>query len=320
MSPAIVAPETQVAAGAIVWRMFGEKLRVLLIHRDSHNDVSFPKGKVDPGEAPPQTAVREIAEETGLFVRLGVPLGTSEYPLPNGRPKVVHYWSAQARGKGSSLKGFTGNDEVDRIEWAGIDKAMRLLTYDRDKDVLRRFADAVATGSHRSFAIIALRHAQAVPREKFAGEDVDRPLSREGVKQAAAVAPTIAAWDIGTIITSPARRCRETVAAVAKATGLTPKVDAGISQAAWEAGESTVAATAMAVLEAAKGAVLCSHGPVLPDLLLEVARGAGGEVSRELQRAAALDLADFAVVHITGEGAARRIAAVEAYGPRSIAS
>src|SRR3954462_2963493 len=83
------------AAGAVVWRVIDGQTKVLLVHRTQHKDVSLPKGKVDPGATLPQTAVREIFEETGLTVTLGAPLGVVEYTLPNGRDKIVHYWSAE---------------------------------------------------------------------------------------------------------------------------------------------------------------------------------------------------------------------------------
>ena len=79
------------AAGAVCWRIIDGKVHVLLVHRTVYGDVTIPKGKVDPGESLPRTAVREIAEETGLAVALGVPLGISRYPLPSGREKIVHY-------------------------------------------------------------------------------------------------------------------------------------------------------------------------------------------------------------------------------------
>jgi len=59
---------TILAAGAILWREEKGQLLVALIHRSRHNDWSWPKGKVDPGELLPETAVREIAEETGLAI------------------------------------------------------------------------------------------------------------------------------------------------------------------------------------------------------------------------------------------------------------
>ena len=60
------------AAGAVLWREVDGKLLVAVIHRARYDDWSFPKGKQDPGENLPQTAVREIREETGIKVSLGV--------------------------------------------------------------------------------------------------------------------------------------------------------------------------------------------------------------------------------------------------------
>ena len=60
---------TCVAAGAVVTRQGGE---VLLVHRPKYDDWSFPKGKLRPRASTLATAaVREVAEETGLHVRLG---------------------------------------------------------------------------------------------------------------------------------------------------------------------------------------------------------------------------------------------------------
>ena len=63
------------AAGGVLWRVVEGKLLVLLIHRTRYKDVTLPKGKVDPGEMLAETASREIFEETGIRVSLGVPVG-----------------------------------------------------------------------------------------------------------------------------------------------------------------------------------------------------------------------------------------------------
>lgn len=53
------------AAGAVVLRDIDDGAReVLVVHRPSYDDLSLPKGKLEPGEDLPTTAVREVAEET----------------------------------------------------------------------------------------------------------------------------------------------------------------------------------------------------------------------------------------------------------------
>ena len=64
----------EVSAGGIVVRHDDGAHCVLLI-RDSYRNWGFPKGHVEPGEAPPDAALREVAEETGLSGLTG-----REYP------------------------------------------------------------------------------------------------------------------------------------------------------------------------------------------------------------------------------------------------
>ncbi|MGH3510541.1 MAG: NUDIX hydrolase, partial [Nocardioidaceae bacterium] len=100
-----------VAAGAVVSR----KSEVLLVHRPRYDDWSFPKGKLETAEHPTAAAVREVAEETGVTIRLGPPLSSQTYPS-NGRPKVVHYWAGRPIGDGD-VASYRPNDEVDEVAW-----------------------------------------------------------------------------------------------------------------------------------------------------------------------------------------------------------
>jgi 8-oxo-(d)GTP phosphatase len=61
------------AAGAVLWRPGPQGPEVVLVHRPKYDDWSLPKGKTEPGEPVLLTAVREVAEETGVRVLLGRP-------------------------------------------------------------------------------------------------------------------------------------------------------------------------------------------------------------------------------------------------------
>ena len=85
------------AAGAVVLRTRTDGTReVLVVHRPRYRDITLPKGKQHRNEPLPLTAVREVAEETGCRIRLGVPLQPVEYSIRKVGPKVVSWWIGEA--------------------------------------------------------------------------------------------------------------------------------------------------------------------------------------------------------------------------------
>ena len=114
------------AAGVLLFR---DGL-VLLIHRPSRDDWSFPKGKHEPGETDEQCALRELEEEVGLGVRLGERVGETRYDLADGRPKRVAWFRGEADGEPQAL------DNVDEVRWVTPAEAAELLSYDRDRELL----------------------------------------------------------------------------------------------------------------------------------------------------------------------------------------
>ena len=120
------------AAGGIVWRRAGGGREVLLVYRRSHDDWSFPKGKVEPGESEEVCALREVEEETGLRCTLGAPLGVVEYRDRRGRPKTVRYWLMDVEAGE-----FVAGDEVDELRWLGRNDAVELLTNEHDRELVR---------------------------------------------------------------------------------------------------------------------------------------------------------------------------------------
>jgi len=308
------ASTTVVAAGAVCFRRVGAGVRVLLIHRDHHGDVSLPKGKVDPGESTPQTAVREIHEETGYRVALGAPLGTAEYVMPGGRDKVVHYWAAEVTDAEFEAAGsFTPNSEVGAIEWVGLADARAKLTYERDAEVLDRFADRVARGADRTFALVALRHAKTISPHDWSGSDATRPLLPQGRKQAKAIAPAVAAWAPRRIVSSTAARCLATLEPLSALTHVGVKQTDSLSQDAFERHDDDVPAVVAKRLKKRVSAVFCTHGPVLPELIRQIATGAKGGHRLDLRRASSLGPSEYTVLHLAVDDLS--LVAVETHGP-----
>ena len=130
------------AAGGVVTRVAHDGVLFLVVHRPRYDDWSLPKGKLDPGESARAAAVREIAEETGVVVRLGGALPDHEYIDRHGRPKIVHYWQMTPIG----TTDWTPNDEVDETRWITAAEAATLLSYENDRHLVAQVA-ALSGGS-----------------------------------------------------------------------------------------------------------------------------------------------------------------------------
>ena len=306
-------PTTVYAAGAVLWRIIGDDVHVLVIHRTEHKDISLPKGKVDPGETLPQTAVREIREETGIKVALGVPLGATEYVMPNGKNKFVQYWAAEVTTKAIQKSKFVPNDEVAALEWLPLASARGELSYEPDKEILDTFAALVKDGVTKTFAVVVLRHGKATSPSDWRGEDATRPLTERGLTQAHGIVRTIAAWKPKRFISSAAARCKATIAPVAKALGKDVKSTNKISQDAFESGKADVRYVVGQVVRKRKSTVICTHGPVAPAVIRELALATGTPRSAALDEASMLDTASFTVVHLSSTHPSSGIIAVETH-------
>ena len=302
------------AAGAVCWRRRAKSFEVLLVFRPRRGDVSLPKGKTEPTESLPETAVREVLEETGYQVHLGVPLGSTTYVLPNGRDKSVVYWAAEVPREELERGVFVPNDEVNAVEWVPLAKVGKRLTYERDIELMQRFAELAVTGELESFALIALRHAKAA-FDSPSGADADRRLTPRGQAQARSVVPALAAWGPARIVSSTAARCLATVAPLAKATGIEVKKAPQLSQDGWELQQHDPDGVREVVQRrVAKGrtTVLCSHAPVLPEIIEQIAEATGSPNGGRMTRAGILGTAEFTVVHLAAK-APHRILAIETH-------
>jgi 8-oxo-(d)GTP phosphatase len=304
------------AAGAVVWRIVDGKLRILLIHRTKYRDVTLPKGKVDPGEMLAETAVREVQEETGIRVSLGVPVGVSRYNLASMKQKVVHYWAAEATEEAIRASTFVPNREIAAIEWASVKKARERLSYPVDLEILDFFARLVDDGALRTFPLIVLRHAKALSRSEWDGADAARPLADRGRRQAKSIVGPLRAFGVRRIVTSDAVRCVETVKPLAKSLDRKAVRTELISQDAWEDGTSDLRSVVGKRVRSGKAAVLCSHGPVIPGILSEIALATGTIQGSYLGSAADLEPAAFSVVHLSATNPGSGIISIETHVPK----
>jgi len=250
-----------VAAGAIVTRKRPTGREVLLVHRPKYDDWSFPKGKRDPGEHVTETACREVLEETGVEIRLGQPLHPQLYSVGGGRAKTVHYWVGQVLGD-DGVHLYQPNNEIDQVVWVPIKQARQQLSYRHDVHTLEQFAQ-VRRGT-RAFAI--LRHAKAKKRDRYRGaDDTQRPLTPVGRAQAERLVGILHAYGVSRILSSTSSRCVDTVAPYADEFVFPVETHPELAEESYDA--SFAATLATGALTDRRATVLCTHRPILPDLM-----------------------------------------------------
>jgi 8-oxo-dGTP pyrophosphatase MutT (NUDIX family) len=132
-----------VSAGGVVWRQGDGGVEVVLCGRKAEGIWVLPKGTPDTGESLEATALREVAEETGLQVRAIRPLTTIDYWFASGGVrfhKRVHHWLMEATGGDTAMH----DHEFDVVEWVGIEEAQARLTYDNERRVVAEAARVLA--------------------------------------------------------------------------------------------------------------------------------------------------------------------------------
>ena len=125
------------SCGAVVFYDGGDR-RLYLIETMRQGHLSLCKGHVEGAETEKETALREIREETALNVEIleGFRETTAYSPRP-GRWKTVVFFLAEAAGTDT----VSQPEEVTEISWLPLEKALDALTFESDREVLRK-ADA----------------------------------------------------------------------------------------------------------------------------------------------------------------------------------
>jgi 8-oxo-dGTP pyrophosphatase MutT (NUDIX family) len=123
----------ETTSGGIVWRRNStnhEKIEILLI-QDAKNRWTIPKGHVEPGEEPKQTAEREIREETGLQdMQVMSWLGKVNFRYRRSHTLVLmtmHIYLVHALGKTHQLK---GEEWLSDMQWFPAKEAIDNIAYD----------------------------------------------------------------------------------------------------------------------------------------------------------------------------------------------
>lgn len=311
-------------AGALVWRLREGRLQVQLVHRPRYDDWSWPKGKHEEGESLAATAVREVTEETGKPVVLGLPLPGLQYLTPEGRVKRVHYWAARRASPRDDARplaarspvALAGKKEIDRCQWLDVEAAAERLTRTTDRGPLDALVERHRDGLLTTHAVTIVRHGRALNRSSWHGPEQDRPLTPVGHGQAAALVPVLAAYGVGTVVSSRWERCATTVDPYVRAAGLRPEYSDNLGEAQHERSPARVAAAVRDLLESPRASVLCTHRPVLPTVLDVLGQHSRRSVASALpRRDPYLEPGEALVAHVAPTPKGPRVVAAERVAP-----
>ena len=134
--------EYPISSGGIVYKFIGEELHVVICGGTAPQagyTWRLPKGTPDEGETLEETAIREVSEETGLYVKIHLYIGKINYQfeLPEDDvkfDKTVHFYAMQP------TSGSTKNHdhEFEEVRWVSACQAVQMLTYDSEINILQK--------------------------------------------------------------------------------------------------------------------------------------------------------------------------------------
>ena len=106
-----------------------------------------------------------------------------------------------------------------------------------------------------------VRHAKASSRSAWIGDDALRPLTKAGHRQAEAIGRRLATRGATALVSSPSVRCVQTLEPLARALSVRVDTDERLAEGSSFPGVLELCA------ELPEGAVMCSHGDVIPELI-----------------------------------------------------
>lgn len=124
------------SAGGII---FKDEL-VLLIKSKSRNTISIPKGKVEFNELIEETALREVREETGYETKIVSKIGSINFDFEkNGEMmnKTVMCFKLELLNDSDPKPSLQEGEDFENI-WVTPNEAILLLTYDEEREVLKK--------------------------------------------------------------------------------------------------------------------------------------------------------------------------------------
>ncbi len=131
-------PET--SAGGVVCKIESGAVYFLTIKRNQMNDWTLPKGHRDGGESLQETAIREVEEETSIKAYPEKYIDMTKYYVVDEKERVIYirsvFWFLMRPENTDISK--KSDKEIAEVKWLKYDDLLSLLTYESDKDILKK--------------------------------------------------------------------------------------------------------------------------------------------------------------------------------------
>ena len=280
--------------------------KILLVHRTQHKRRLAAQGQGRSGrDAARDRRARDRRGDRPHRSPSAPRSASSSTCCPNGRDKVVYYWSAEVDAPTRSpTRTFVPNDEIDELEWVSLEEgpqAAQLPARHRHRRPVRRAASRRAAPAPSRSSRCAT--ARPCPAEDWDGPDATRPLMQRGTDQAAQRRAGHRGLRPQRLISRTAVRCLahdRSARAPHRRRRSTKTDDDQPGRLRAPAARRRRASSSRSASPSARRVVLCSHGPVLPaDHRRGRATRPARPASARLRSAAALATGEYTVLHVS---------------------
>lgn len=273
-------------------------------------------------------AVRAAAEFAGFDAALAQPLQSSYLKGPGGKPGMrISFWLAQELQPGhpalalrKGQKRYRKHSKARPHRWVGLAEAAEILGAGPHTKPLAKLAAKVAKiqkhGELNTRAVLFVRHARARKRSVWKGPEDTRPLTPQGAERAAEIAYDLSNYGITWLVSSPWKRCMDTLYPYARWTGLKIETAPELTEAAYAKDPKRAAQTIHDFLVSSQSpAAVSLHRPTLPGVLEEAGLHARGSVKKRIpKKDPYLKTGEILALHMMGSTAV----AAEKFRPISL--
>ena len=130
------------SAGGLVFRDHGRVAIIARHSRSGHLEWCLPKGHIEKGETPQQTAVREVHEETGILGEVVESIATIDYWFTGTNQRVhklVHHFALRRISGELTVEGDPDHEAEDAI-WVDFDDLDDVLSYPNERKIAWLYA------------------------------------------------------------------------------------------------------------------------------------------------------------------------------------